>query len=75
MKVLVEKRPCFVNSWQRPEATQLLWHLYEMVVQNMLRTYDVKGLFREKKIGFEVSFDVTKCFQQIKMPDLVHMSA
>ena len=47
-----------------------------MVAQNMLRMYDVKkGLFREKKIGFDDSFDATKCLQQIEIPDLLHMCA
>ena len=32
------------------------------------------GHFR-KQIGFDDSFDVTKCFQQIKIPDLFHMCA
>ena len=32
------------------------------------------GLFW-KKIGFEDSFDVTKCLQQVETPDLLHMSA
>ena len=31
--------------------------------------------FSEKKIGFDDSFDVTKCLQQIEMPDLLHVSA
>merc|ERR1740128_494915 len=31
--------------------------------------------FDEKKIGFDDSFDVTKCLQQIKMPDLFHVCA
>ena len=31
------------------------------------------GLFREKNIGFDDSFDVTKCLQQIEIPDVLHM--
>ena len=31
--------------------------------------------FSEKKIGFDDSFDVTKCIRQIEMPDLVHVCA
>ena len=31
--------------------------------------------FSEKKIGFDDSFDVTKCLQQIEMPDLLHVCA
>ena len=47
------------------------WYLYEMVAQNMLRTFDVEyDFFREKKIGFDNSFDVTRCIQQIEIPDL-----
>ena len=33
------------------------------------------GLFQEKNIGFDDSFDVTKCLLQIEMPDLLHMCA
>ena len=33
------------------------------------------GILREKKIGFDFSFDVTKCLQQIGMPDLLYMCA
>ena len=33
-----------------------------------------KGHF-PKKIGFDGSFDVTKCLQQIEMPDLLHVCA
>ena len=47
-----------------------------MVAQNTLRKHDVKkGIFREKKIGFDHSFDVTKCLHQIEIPDLLHMCA
>ena len=46
-----------------------------MVAENMLRTYDVKEIFSEKKIGFYDSFDVTKCHQQIEMPDLLYVCA
>ena len=31
--------------------------------------------FLRKKIGFDDSFDVTKCLQQIEMPDLLHVCA
>ena len=33
-----------------------------------------QGLF-PKKIGFDDSFDVTECLQQIEMPDLLHVCA
>ena len=46
-----------------------------MVAHFMLRTYDVNKVFSEKKIGFDDSFDVTKCLQQIEMPDLLHLCA
>ena len=41
----------------------------------MLRTYDVNKVFFEKKIEFYDSLDVTKCIQQIEMPDLLHVCA
>ena len=34
-----------------------------------------QGLFPKKKLGFNDSFDVTKCLQQIEMPDLLHVYA
>ena len=43
-----------------------------MVAHFTLRTYDVNKAFFRKKIGFDDSFDVTKCRQQIEMPDLLH---
>ena len=50
-------------------------YLYNMVAQKKLRTHYVKQVFSEKGIGFDDSFDVPKCLQQIEMPDLVHMCA
>ena len=38
----------------------------------ILRCARKQGLFQEK-IGFNDSFDVTKCLQQIEMPDLLHV--
>ena len=29
--------------------------------------------FQEKKIGFDYSFDITRCLPQIEMPDLLHV--
>ena len=46
-----------------------------MVGQFILRTNDVNKVFFRKKIGFEDPFDVTKCLQQIEMPDLLHVCA
>ena len=46
-----------------------------MVAHFTLRTYDVNKAISEKKIGFDDSFDVTKCLQQIEMPDLLHVYA
>ena len=44
-----------------------------MVAQNMLRKYDKH--FPKKKIRFDDSFGVTKCLQQIEIPDLFHTCA
>ena len=45
-----------------------------MVAQNTLRIHAVKiSILREKKVGFDHSFDVTKCLQQIEFPDLLYM--
>ena len=45
-----------------------------MVAHFRLRTYDAnKVFFREKKIGFDYSFGVTKCLQQIEMSDCVRI--
>ena len=46
-----------------------------MVAQNMLCTYEVNWAFFEKKIGLDESFDVTKCFQQIEISDLLYLCA
>ena len=47
-----------------------------MAAQNILRTNEVKYVFSEEnKIGFDYSFDVTKCLQQLEIPDLFHMCA
>ena len=48
-------------------------YLYNMVGQNMLRTYDVKQIFSEKKNPDLTtrSFGVAKCLQQIAMSDLL----
>ena len=47
-----------------------------MVAQNTSRTQDAKrGIFREKKTGFDNSFDVTKGLHQIEIPNLLHMCA
>ena len=35
----------------------------------MLRMYDVKKCLFRKKIEFEDPIDLTKCLQQIQMPD------
>ena len=48
------------------------WCLYSMVAQNMLRTHDIEQVI-PKNIGFEDSFDVTKCLQPIEAPDVLHM--
>ena len=40
------------------------WYLYKMVAKNM-------GLFERKKIEYDDSVDVTKCLQQIEIPDLL----
>ena len=46
-----------------------------MVAHFILRTYDVNKAFFQKKIEFDESFNVTKCLQQIEMPDLLHVCA
>ena len=46
-----------------------------MVAHFTLRTNDKNKVFFRKKIGFDDSYDVTKYFQQIEMPDLLHVCA
>ena len=46
---------------------------YRVVAQNMLRTYEVKEVFSEKNTRFDDSFLISKCHQQIEIPDLLHM--
>ena len=45
-----------------------------MVAHLRLRTNDENEFFR-KKIGFDDSFDVTKCLQQIEISDILHSFA
>ena len=45
-----------------------------MVANFTLRTYDANKVFFRKKIGFDDSFDVNKCLQQIEMPDILHVA-
>ena len=45
-----------------------------MVAHFTLRTNDENKVFFQKK-GFDDSFDVTKCLQQIEKPDLLHVCA
>ena len=42
-----------------------------MVAHFTLRTYDVNKVCFRKKIEIDDSFDVTKCLQQIELPDLI----
>ena len=49
---------------------------YQSVFQIMiLNTYNLHGtyIFFEKNFGFRDLFDLTKCLQQIVIPDLLHM--
>ena len=43
-----------------------------MVAQNKLRTYEIKKVFAKKKRFYD-SFYVTKCLQQIEIPDILHI--
>ena len=45
------------------------------VAHNMLRTFEVKQVFSEKKIGLDDYINVIKCLQQIEIPNLLHMCA
>ena len=44
--------------------------LYEMGAHDVNKVF-----FQEKKIGYDDSFGVTKCLQQIEMRDLLHVCA
>ena len=81
-----DHRPLLGQTGSRPSydlVTQNLlrtcelkpWFLYTMVAHFRLRAYDVKKFFFRKKIGFNDSFDVTKCVKQLGMPDLLHVCA
>ena len=71
--VLLILSACIANRAGRSQYCS--WFLYQMVAQIMLRTFDVKnGIFR-KNIEFNDSFDVTKCLQQIEIPDSLSMCA
>ena len=46
-----------------------------MVTHFTLRTNDEDKVIFGKKIGFDDSFDVTKCLQEIEKSDLLHVCA
>ena len=49
---------------------------HKIVVQKMLRARMMwSRALREKKIGYDDSFDVIKCLQKIEIPVLLHMCA
>ena len=50
-------KPTIFDIHQYLDRSQLL---YKMVSQNMLRTYEVKVVFSDKKILFYESFDVSE---------------
>ena len=59
----------------RFDISIFLWYLYKMVAQNILRTFEEKEVCSETNFGFDGSFDVTKCHQQIEIPELFNMCA
>ena len=46
-----------------------------MVAQNMSRIYKMKWVFLGKNVGFDDTFDVSKCLSRIKMHDLLYVRA
>ena len=46
-----------------------------MVAHFTLCTNDGNKVFFPKKNGFDDSFDVAKCLQQIEIPELLHVCA
>ena len=46
-----------------------------MIAHFTLRTNYKNKVFFRKKIGFDESFEVTKCLQQIEMPDFLYVCA
>ena len=69
--------PMYDDIRRKPNQTRIIMVFILDGCPFMLRTYDVNKVFfrRKKKIGFDDSFDVTKCLQQIEMPDLLHICA
>ena len=66
----------YLQRWLNNKRMAFSWYLYKFVAQNMLHIFlKKKGSFPKKEIEFDDSFDVTKCFQQIEIPDLLHMCA
>ena len=62
----------FSNKFQEQAMCAIV--LYQMVAHFTLRKND-ENQVSEKKIGFDNSFDVIKCLQQIEIPDLLHVCA
>ena len=50
------------------------FHIRWLLISRCARIMKTRS-FSDKKFGFDDSFDVTKCLQQIEMSDLLHVCA
>ena len=65
-----------INLWECPHMN-VKWALYNNFHSSLFRVAGPAGevtdpAFTRKKIGCDGSVDVTKCLQQIEIPDILH---
>ena len=68
VNILVARSP---DQWL---SIQCMVFIFDGCSFRVAHVWCKQGLFPEK-IGFDYSFDVIKCLQEIEMPDLLHMWA
>ena len=56
-------------------STQTMVYILDGCSEHVAHAWCEKGIFRQKKIGFHHSSDVTKCLHRIEIPDLLNMCA
>ena len=61
--------------WLHRKSHQIRFFFRKITLFTNAINVIVIGLFSRKKIEFDDSLDVTKCLQQIEMPDLLHVFA
>ena len=63
----ISLQPCFSLCRAQRTSQYMPWYLYYMVTQNMLRTFEGKLVFSEKKIRFLTPLDLTDQMTEISL--------